>query len=35
VHETIDAGEFDLARQQLDALTAALNRAAARLEAIR
>ncbi len=35
VHESIDAGDFVEARRQLDALVAALNRATARLEALR
>jgi len=35
VHESIDAGDFAAAQRQLEALTAALSRAAARLEALR
>ncbi len=34
VHESIDAGDFDQARRQLEALTAAINRATELLESI-
>ena len=35
VHESIDAGDFAEAQRQLEALTAALTRAAAKLESLK